>query len=62
MAISTIVILSHHSVESLCVSHVTPTEPSDWLPVHTILCHLAGTPWSLVAHEMQSAMVTAEAV
>ena len=37
-------------------------EPLDWLWVCTILCRLMGTPHYLVAHEMQSTMMAAEAV
>ena len=59
---STIVMLLHHSVKSQCLGHVTQMKPSDWLLVCTILCRLMGTTCYLVAREMQSTMMAAEAV
>ena len=53
---SAIVMLSHHSVESLHLGHVTPNGAFGLAPS----AHYPPCP--LVAHDTQSTMMTAEAV
>ena len=61
-AVSTIVMLSHYSAESLHVGHVTPNGAFGLVSsLHYPMLH-HGTPCHLVVHKMQSTMMAAEAV
>ena len=59
VAITTIVMLSHHFAENPCMSHVTS---NDIFLLARSVQKPMGTPCSLVPHETQSSMMAAQGV